>query len=199
MQALLEHSVQSYGPLPSELRPCRIRSCTSSRPSPYPQTQISKSTVSPMTTQDTAVCCLRISSGHFHLVPTWWPPCDYVCFTCTLKSQTSHRVSFVQLWVLGFLLPCLSHVLYQVMSESQDFELSNTVSNSPHYSTKLFSLCSVVSYNYYRLSMHTYLMVSEHPFETSWSSRAGWRCLRTTDGVSWYENWVSAPPAGAYW
>ena len=55
MQALLEHSVQSYGPLPSELRPRRIRSRTSSRPSPYPQTRISKSTVSPMTTQDTLV------------------------------------------------------------------------------------------------------------------------------------------------
>jgi hypothetical protein len=39
MQALLEHSVQNYGPLPSELRPRRIRSRTQSRPSPYPQAQ----------------------------------------------------------------------------------------------------------------------------------------------------------------
>ena len=42
MQALLEHSVQNYGPLPSELRPRRIRSRTQSRPSPYPQTRIMK-------------------------------------------------------------------------------------------------------------------------------------------------------------
>jgi serine/arginine repetitive matrix protein 2 len=37
MRALLDHSRQTYGPLPSELR--RIRSRTSSRPSPYPQPQ----------------------------------------------------------------------------------------------------------------------------------------------------------------
>jgi hypothetical protein len=42
MQALLEHSVQNYGPLPSELRPRRMRSQTQSRPSPYPQARISK-------------------------------------------------------------------------------------------------------------------------------------------------------------
>ncbi|KAG5650532.1 hypothetical protein H0H81_011921 [Sphagnurus paluster] len=42
MQALLEHSVQNYGPLPSELRPRRMRSRTSSRPSPYPQGRMSK-------------------------------------------------------------------------------------------------------------------------------------------------------------
>ncbi len=40
MQALLKHSVQSYGPLPSELRPRRVRSFTSSRPSPYPSNRI---------------------------------------------------------------------------------------------------------------------------------------------------------------
>src|SRR5712671_4406557 len=37
MRALLEHSRQSYGPLSAEY--CRIRSRTSSRPSPYPQPQ----------------------------------------------------------------------------------------------------------------------------------------------------------------
>lgn len=36
MQALLQHSVQTYGPLPTELFPRRIRSRTQSRPSPYP-------------------------------------------------------------------------------------------------------------------------------------------------------------------
>jgi hypothetical protein len=38
MQALLHHSIQNYGPLPSELRPRRMRSRVNSRPSPYPRT-----------------------------------------------------------------------------------------------------------------------------------------------------------------
>ncbi|KAJ7126033.1 hypothetical protein C8R44DRAFT_733950 [Mycena epipterygia] len=37
MQALLQHSVQNYGPLPSELGPRRVRSRTQSRASPYPR------------------------------------------------------------------------------------------------------------------------------------------------------------------
>ncbi|KAF9065359.1 hypothetical protein BDP27DRAFT_1424922 [Rhodocollybia butyracea] len=45
MQALLASSVQSYGPLPSELRPLRRR--TSSRPSPYPQGRTVRVSLSP--------------------------------------------------------------------------------------------------------------------------------------------------------
>ena len=48
MRALLEHSRKTYGPLSAELR--RIRSRTSSRPSPYPQPQRAvKVTLSPLT------------------------------------------------------------------------------------------------------------------------------------------------------
>ncbi|KAG5732016.1 hypothetical protein E4T56_gene18279 [Termitomyces sp. T112] len=47
MQALLDHSIKNYGPLPSELRPRRARSRTSSRPSPYPQVQARVSKVVP--------------------------------------------------------------------------------------------------------------------------------------------------------
>ncbi|KAK0475256.1 hypothetical protein IW261DRAFT_1422569 [Armillaria novae-zelandiae] len=47
MQALLEHSIQNYGPLPSELRPKRVRSRTSSRASPYPSTRVLKAAASP--------------------------------------------------------------------------------------------------------------------------------------------------------
>ncbi|KAF9527941.1 hypothetical protein CPB83DRAFT_855475 [Crepidotus variabilis] len=54
MQALLEHSVQSFGPLPSELRIRTARSRTSSRPSPYPHSRITKTTVSPDTTHANA-------------------------------------------------------------------------------------------------------------------------------------------------
>ncbi|KAI0794946.1 hypothetical protein C8Q75DRAFT_791510 [Abortiporus biennis] len=46
MQAMLEHSQKNYGPLPSELRPHRVRSRTSSRASPYPARTI-KATMSP--------------------------------------------------------------------------------------------------------------------------------------------------------
>ena len=53
MQALLEHSVQSYRPLPSDLRSRRVR--TSSRPSPYPQSRVSKITISPDQTRPTNV------------------------------------------------------------------------------------------------------------------------------------------------
>ena len=38
MQAVLEHSLQNYGPLLSDLRPRRARSRVNSRPSPYPRT-----------------------------------------------------------------------------------------------------------------------------------------------------------------
>ncbi|KAI0692931.1 hypothetical protein C8T65DRAFT_711302 [Cerioporus squamosus] len=46
MQAMLEHSQKTFGPLPSELRPHRVRSRTSSRPSPYPLRAM-RSTMSP--------------------------------------------------------------------------------------------------------------------------------------------------------
>ncbi|KAJ3573255.1 hypothetical protein NP233_g2552 [Leucocoprinus birnbaumii] len=47
MKAMLEHSVQNYGPLPSELRAHRTRSRKDSRPSPYPQSRPSKPNASP--------------------------------------------------------------------------------------------------------------------------------------------------------
>jgi serine/arginine repetitive matrix protein 2 len=40
MKAMLDHSLQTYGPLPPELRCYRVRSRTYSRPSPYPQRTI---------------------------------------------------------------------------------------------------------------------------------------------------------------
>jgi serine/arginine repetitive matrix protein 2 len=45
MQALLQHSIENYGPLPPELR--RIRSRTQSRPSPYPHARTIKTSLSP--------------------------------------------------------------------------------------------------------------------------------------------------------
>ena len=45
MRALLQHSLDNYGPLPPELR--RIRSRTQSRPSPYPHARSIKTSISP--------------------------------------------------------------------------------------------------------------------------------------------------------
>ena len=44
MRALLQHSLDNYGPLPPELR--RIRSRTQSRPSPYPHARSLKTSIS---------------------------------------------------------------------------------------------------------------------------------------------------------
>lgn len=51
MQALLEHSIQNYQPLPSELGPRRMRSRANSRPSPYPRTIMTSHTPSPAAEQ----------------------------------------------------------------------------------------------------------------------------------------------------
>ncbi|KIM75320.1 hypothetical protein PILCRDRAFT_92174 [Piloderma croceum F 1598] len=57
MQALLQHSLETYGPLPSELR--RIRSRTQSRPSPYPQARSIKTSISPDQTHPTTLDVTR--------------------------------------------------------------------------------------------------------------------------------------------
>ncbi|KAI6113748.1 hypothetical protein EDD16DRAFT_1802786, partial [Pisolithus croceorrhizus] len=51
MQALLEHSIQNYHPLPSELGPRRMRSRADSRPSPYPRTIMTSHAPSPAAEQ----------------------------------------------------------------------------------------------------------------------------------------------------
>lgn len=55
MKVLLEHSVQTYGPLPSELHPRRVRSRTSSRVSPYPQGRTIKVSLSPQQSRGAVV------------------------------------------------------------------------------------------------------------------------------------------------
>jgi serine/arginine repetitive matrix protein 2 len=61
MQALLEHSVQSYRPLPSDLRSRRIR--TSSRTSPYPQSRVTKVTISPEQIRPSNVAVQQVSAA----------------------------------------------------------------------------------------------------------------------------------------
>lgn len=60
MQALLQHSIENYGPLPPELR--RIRSRTQSRPSPYPQNRSIKTSVSSDQTRSSIMDTARSSS-----------------------------------------------------------------------------------------------------------------------------------------
>ncbi|KAI6020976.1 hypothetical protein BKA83DRAFT_4293512 [Pisolithus microcarpus] len=64
MQALLEHSVQNYHPLPSELGPRRMRSRADSRPSPYPRTIMTSHAPSPAAEQ------LRAPAVHSIVNPT---------------------------------------------------------------------------------------------------------------------------------
>lgn len=45
MKAMLEHSINTYGPLPAELR--RIRARKDSRPSPYPSTRFIQTSIAP--------------------------------------------------------------------------------------------------------------------------------------------------------
>ncbi|KAG1847994.1 hypothetical protein C8R48DRAFT_779063 [Suillus tomentosus] len=63
MQALLEHSMQNYGPLPSELRPRRMRSRVNSRPSPYPRTFKTSFTSSPATEQVRAAIVAAVAEN----------------------------------------------------------------------------------------------------------------------------------------
>lgn len=71
MQALLEYSIQHYGPLPSELRPKRVRSRTPSRASPYPPTSVLKAAASPelITKQLDNVYCNATSSPLRDVLP----------------------------------------------------------------------------------------------------------------------------------
>lgn len=63
MQALLEHSIQNYGPLPSDLRPRRMRSRVNSRPSPYPRTFRTSFTSSPATEQVRAAIVAAVAEN----------------------------------------------------------------------------------------------------------------------------------------
>ncbi|KAG2030786.1 hypothetical protein BDR03DRAFT_161432 [Suillus americanus] len=63
MRALLEHSIQNYGPLPSDLRPRRMRSHVNSRPPPYPRTFKTSFTSSPATEQVRAAIVAAVAEN----------------------------------------------------------------------------------------------------------------------------------------
>ncbi|KAF9235707.1 hypothetical protein BU15DRAFT_89481 [Melanogaster broomeanus] len=69
MQALLEHSLQNYGPLPSDLRPRRMRSRVNSRPSPYPRTIKTSFTASPATEQLRAAVASSVVNSANNFAP----------------------------------------------------------------------------------------------------------------------------------
>lgn len=69
MKALLEDSLQNYGPLPSELRPRRMRSRKDARPSPYPQLRpvkfcASSETISSPTDPGSVRCPTAVNVQH---------------------------------------------------------------------------------------------------------------------------------------
>lgn len=63
MRALLEHSMQNYGPLPSDLRPRHMRSRINSRPLPYPRTFKTSFTSSPATEQVRAAIVAAVTES----------------------------------------------------------------------------------------------------------------------------------------
>ncbi|KAI0666503.1 hypothetical protein C8Q78DRAFT_984185 [Trametes maxima] len=69
MQAMLEHSQKNYGPLPSELRPRRIRSRTSSRASPYPVRNMMRASFSPEKPRSSPIQVFTDSPAHSFVVP----------------------------------------------------------------------------------------------------------------------------------
>lgn len=70
MRAMLQHSLQTYGPLPSELRPRRVRSRTSSRVSPYPSSRTLKVSASPeLVTKSQSEIYRNAISAPLHEIP----------------------------------------------------------------------------------------------------------------------------------
>ncbi|KAH0838886.1 hypothetical protein J3R83DRAFT_7313 [Lanmaoa asiatica] len=69
MQAILNHSLQTYGPLPSDLRPRRMRSRVNSRPSPYPRTVKTSFTSSPSTEHLRATVAASLTTSIDNAVP----------------------------------------------------------------------------------------------------------------------------------
>ena len=68
MKALLQHSVQNFGPLPSELRP-RRRSRTFSRPSPYPLARVGRVFYAPESTLNSPPTDHRFGNGPLSQAP----------------------------------------------------------------------------------------------------------------------------------
>ncbi|KAG2115547.1 hypothetical protein BD769DRAFT_1391209 [Suillus cothurnatus] len=63
MRVLLEHSMQNYGPLPSDLRPRHMRSRVNSQPLPYPRTFKTSFTSSPATEQVRAAIVAAVTES----------------------------------------------------------------------------------------------------------------------------------------
>lgn len=74
MQAILEHSLQNYGPLPSDLRPRRVRSRVNSRPSPYPRTVKTSFTSSPGAEHLRATVAASLTTSSDNAVPRQHSP-----------------------------------------------------------------------------------------------------------------------------
>jgi len=94
MQALLKRSVQTYGLLPSELHPRRIRSHTSSRLLLYPPNRFVKITISPekMTTPKTGV---KVPTATLSCVKFPSIPIHYLSRLLSMLSSISRPLSLI--------------------------------------------------------------------------------------------------------
>ena len=93
MQAMLEHSQQNFGPLPSDLRPRRARSRVNSRPSPYPRTFKTSFTSSPSVEHLRATVAASLNTSPDHAVPRQPSPLSNALQQITINPNVPLTVS----------------------------------------------------------------------------------------------------------
>ena len=93
MQAMLEHSLQNYGPLPSDLRPRRARSRVNSRPSPYPRTVKTSFTSSPSVEHLRATVAASLTASIDNAAPRQLSPLSNALQQITINPNVPSTVS----------------------------------------------------------------------------------------------------------
>ncbi|KAI0357590.1 hypothetical protein OH77DRAFT_1519472 [Trametes cingulata] len=141
MQAMLEHSQKNYGPLPSELRPHRVRSRTSSRASPYPlrnMPQHAPKCVHPRSSTSISLECV------LHLARASPPSSKRVQFLCCIAISYPHVGVFgAAVRAARYSWPARNTpqglVLQQNLTVYRDMDSSMVVS----FGKKVFRTCAV--------------------------------------------------------
>lgn len=93
MQAILQHSLQTYGPLPSDLRPRRVRSRVNSRPSPYPRTVKTSFTSSPCSEHLRATVAASLTTSIDNVAPRHTSPLSTALQQITINPNIPSTVS----------------------------------------------------------------------------------------------------------
>ena len=93
MQAMLEYSLQNYGPLPSEFRLRRVRSRANSRPSPYPRTVETSFTSSPSMEHLRATISASLTTSTNNIAPRQPSPFSNALQQITINPNVPAMVS----------------------------------------------------------------------------------------------------------